>query len=265
MLSELEIELLSLVNAHRMRTHCEALAAEANLQEQAQLHCKNMAEGRSPFGHEGFSERAQHLSKAGGFLSVSENVASGQKTAEQALKAWLDSPPHRKNIEGDYDYTGLSICQCPRGQYYYCQLFGKRPGLKIEPSSQGNMALELLMLMNTYRQGLGLSVLEPHPQIQALAHKHSLAMAKGEHPLGHDFFEERMEGLEESLQRENCHLRIAENVLSATGTAQDLLSAWLQDETNRKHIEGDYRYCGLAAAQNMRGQWLLTQIFVQID
>ncbi len=40
------------------------------------------------------------------FKGYGENVAQGQETVADAMRAWIESPPHRKNILGDFTEMG---------------------------------------------------------------------------------------------------------------------------------------------------------------
>jgi uncharacterized protein YkwD len=55
--------------------------------------------------------------------SVSENVARGPLTAQQAVNLWLKSPGHRKNIEGNYKYTGIGVARDRKSELYFTQIF----------------------------------------------------------------------------------------------------------------------------------------------
>ena len=57
---------------------------------------------------------------------VGENVATNQgfpDPAETAVQGWLDSPPHRENIEGDFNLAGVGIAENADGLFYFTQIF----------------------------------------------------------------------------------------------------------------------------------------------
>ena len=128
---------LANVNAARERAGCGPLKLDAALMATAEGHARNMAEDNF-FGHrdksgKGFPARV----RAQGYrLSLAaENIAAGQKTPEQAVQAWPDSPGHRKNIMTcTFRETGIEMVYQPddrplRGQsmplrYYWVQVFG---------------------------------------------------------------------------------------------------------------------------------------------
>ncbi len=90
-------EMLSLVNAFRRRAGLPPLAPNPLLDEVSQQHAEDMLV-RSYFGHRtpeglGPSDRAQ----AGGYgAGIGENIVEERFSAEEALKAWLESPDHRR-------------------------------------------------------------------------------------------------------------------------------------------------------------------------
>jgi len=90
----------------------------------AQKHSENMASGRVAFGHNGFAKRAalarKKIEGANGFA---ENVAYGPTSAAELINMWKDSPPHRRNMLGGYEYVGVGIAKDKRGTMYYTMVF----------------------------------------------------------------------------------------------------------------------------------------------
>jgi uncharacterized protein YkwD len=60
-----------------------------------------------------------------GAKNVGENIAYNYNTPEAAVTAWLNSPSHKQNIEGDYTNFGISIRVSPEGKSYYTNIFVK--------------------------------------------------------------------------------------------------------------------------------------------
>jgi uncharacterized protein YkwD len=44
-------------------------------------------------------------------------------TAHKVVDGWLHSPGHKKNIEGDYNFTGIGVSKDKNGRIYYTQIF----------------------------------------------------------------------------------------------------------------------------------------------
>ena len=128
---------LASVNAVRAKAGCGPLKLNKQLMTTAESHARNMAE-QNFFGHrdrngKGFPTRV----RATGYRVslAAENLAAGQKTPDQAVKAWLGSPGHRKNIMNcKFRQTGIAMVYQPddkplKGQsmglrYYWVQVFG---------------------------------------------------------------------------------------------------------------------------------------------
>lgn len=127
-----EIELLdiengvyNLVNQHRTQMGLAELKWREIIAVQCRTHSQDMAEGRTDFGHGGFSERVGNIRKEITFASASELVAYNAgyaDPAEGAVTGWLGSTWHREAIEGDYDLIGVGVAKTGRGIYYFTQI-----------------------------------------------------------------------------------------------------------------------------------------------
>ena len=88
-------------------------------------HSKNMAEGKVPFGHDGFPDRVREMRMRG----AGENVfmcegRAGAVVAQSAVEGWINSPGHRKNMLGRaWTLSGIGVFRTGRGGYYLTQLF----------------------------------------------------------------------------------------------------------------------------------------------
>ena len=57
------------------------------------------------------------------YTSAGENIAKGQKTPEQVVEAWMNSPSHRANILSS-KYTKLGVgCYFNGSNTYWAQMF----------------------------------------------------------------------------------------------------------------------------------------------
>lgn len=64
------------------------------------------------------------MEKAGIFYrAAGENIAVGYRNAVSAHEGWMNSPGHRENILGDYEYIGVGIVFGGEYQVYYTQDF----------------------------------------------------------------------------------------------------------------------------------------------
>ncbi|WP_037327925.1 CAP domain-containing protein [Asinibacterium sp. OR53] len=125
--SKMNDDILYYVNQHRLAKGLSKLQSFDAATVQAYNHSKNMATGRTPFGHTGFEDRINAIAKAEGRMSASaENVAYGELTAREVVQGWLKSPGHKKNIEGNYALTGIGTYTDNRGIVYFTQIFLRR-------------------------------------------------------------------------------------------------------------------------------------------
>ena len=135
---DLEHYVHRLVNEHRVSQGLKPLTFNPKIAAIARRHSRDMAAGRVGFGHGGFESRRE---KIAGFIAqpwVGENVAMVPKGPSHveavAVSNWLESPGHRRNIEGSYDLTGVGIAQGPVGGYYFTQLFVRTSSYRPETS-----------------------------------------------------------------------------------------------------------------------------------
>ena len=119
-------DILYYVNLHRKSIGRKALELNNVESSLAVQHSINMASYKTPFGHDGLNERAKIISKKIGRISMAaENVASGDMTAKEVVEGWLNSPGHKRNIEGDFTLTGIGVAKNNKGIIYYTQIFTK--------------------------------------------------------------------------------------------------------------------------------------------
>ena len=124
---DLEHYVHRLVNEHRVSQGLKPLTFNPKIAAIARRHSQDMATGRVGFSHGGFESRREKIAGFIAQLWVGENVAANNGdflyAGEGAVSGWLQSPGHRRNIEGAYDLTGVGIAQGPAGEYYFTQLF----------------------------------------------------------------------------------------------------------------------------------------------
>lgn len=123
-LASLEANILAEVNRHRKAKGLPPLQANSIIETEAALHSQRMASRQVAFGHGGYETRVSRISKRLESVKASaENVAYGQMNAREVVQGWLKSPPHRKNIEGRYNLTGIGVSRNSKGVIFYTQLF----------------------------------------------------------------------------------------------------------------------------------------------
>jgi uncharacterized protein YkwD len=124
-LEGMEKGILYYVNKHRKSIGRSELQMLDAASVQAATHSRNMATKKTPFSHDGFENRIAAITKAtaSAYRGAAENVAYGEMSAEEVVDGWLHSPPHKKNIEGDYNLIGIGVSKAKDGTVYYTQIF----------------------------------------------------------------------------------------------------------------------------------------------
>lgn len=124
----MERDILARVNEHRASRKMPLLRRHPRLIEIARMHCRAMAEGRIPVGHQGFSDRSAAMRRYIAITGAAENVGMNQGLANPAgeqVADWLKSPGHRRNIEGDFNLTGVCVAEGRGGELYFTELFAR--------------------------------------------------------------------------------------------------------------------------------------------
>ncbi|UZO82667.1 CAP domain-containing protein [Aquimarina sp. ERC-38] len=121
----IEDQILTLINEHRSSINLSILEKNETAVQLAKEHTDYMISIKK-INHDNFDERSKVLRDNENARAFAENVAVGQPTPQSVVQAWLDSPGHRVNIEGDYNYTGIAAIRDSNGRYYYTQIFLKK-------------------------------------------------------------------------------------------------------------------------------------------
>jgi uncharacterized protein YkwD len=125
-LADLEKSVYEQVNKYRASRQLPPLTLNSSIIEQARIHSQNMANGKVPFSHNGFQQRVDTIGKSITYRAAAENVAYNlgfSDPVRNAVEGWIKSPGHRKNMEGDYNLTGIGIAKNTKGEYYFTQVF----------------------------------------------------------------------------------------------------------------------------------------------
>jgi uncharacterized protein YkwD len=122
----LERDVFDLVNDYRKSKKLAPLQTNGAIEYQARRHSMDMGTHRVPFGHQGLSFRMKYIfEKVPGVTTVGENVAFGNLSAKAVVSGWIKSTEHRKNMEGNFKYTGIGVTRNMQNQLYFTQIFAK--------------------------------------------------------------------------------------------------------------------------------------------
>lgn len=109
---EAEAQVLQILNQARVAKGCPALVVNPSLVAAARVQSDGMAL-QNYFSHVGADgHRFTYRAKAQGYQYrlIGENIAAGQKTAQEVARDWLNSPPHRRNILNcNFLETGIAM------------------------------------------------------------------------------------------------------------------------------------------------------------
>jgi uncharacterized protein YkwD len=119
-----EIETMALVNAHRVSIGLKELKEIDYISLKSEEHDNYMITN-NVVSHDGFVTRSESIMKVIGAKSVSENIAYNYNSPQSAIAAWLKSPSHKANIEGNFTHFGLAIKVSADGKKYYTNIFAK--------------------------------------------------------------------------------------------------------------------------------------------
>ncbi len=123
--SAIELELLDEVNTYRVATGLAPLEIIEHISYKSNEHNEYMISIQA-VNHDGFSARKSNLQQVLGAARVGENVAYGYSSSLSTVNAWVNSPSHKANLEGDYTHFGVSIKTDEDGRKYYTNMFIKK-------------------------------------------------------------------------------------------------------------------------------------------
>ena len=120
--------------------------------------------------------------------------------------------------------------------------------------------LEILNLVNEYRESIGINTLKTLDKATYKADDHTNYMIQlGE--ISHDNFASRYEYLVKNANAKS----VAENIAYGYATAQSVVNAWLASEGHKHNIENPgLTHFGLSTDSDNNGRYYYTHIFVKI-
>jgi uncharacterized protein YkwD len=120
-----ELEAMKLINDYRVSVGLNALVQINHISYKSEEHDNYMITN-NVVNHDDFVARSENIIKVLGAKTVGENIAYNFNTPEAALTAWLNSPGHKQNIEGNFTHFGIAIRENPTtGKKYYTNIFAK--------------------------------------------------------------------------------------------------------------------------------------------
>ncbi len=125
-LSTIEQQVLTLTNQERAKSGLKPLASDAKLMNAAREKSTDMRKNNY-FSHTSptFGSPFDRMKALGiTYKSAAENIAMGQKSADEVVNAWMNSPGHRQNIMNG-NFTHIGIGYDAQGHYWTQQFIQK--------------------------------------------------------------------------------------------------------------------------------------------
>ncbi len=243
-------ELVDLHNRERAKADRPPLKVNKKLEAAAKVQADDMAQHQK-MAHKGSdgstpAERIERQNYKN--LRSGENVAYGQKSPEEVIGTWMNSPGHKQNILGDFREIGVARTTSKDGTIYWCVDFGQpRPELDAETAPS-----EAVEGLNRARKEAEAPPLKAEPKLEKVARNlaRSLADARkldpkfpaGQTPIA-------------QIDRSGYRYRSI-NLAFATGqvTAEDVVRTWTERPEQKKAVlDRDATAVGIGCAADSEG------------
>lgn len=122
----IEQEVVKLTNAERTKAGLKALQTDDKLMAAAREKSQDM-QSKKYFSHTSptFGSPFDRMKALGiTYKSAGENIAQGQRSPQEVVQAWMDSPGHRANIL-NANYTHIGVGYVKSGNYWTQQFIQK--------------------------------------------------------------------------------------------------------------------------------------------
>jgi uncharacterized YkwD family protein/spore coat assembly protein SafA len=121
-----EQEVLTIVNKERTSRGLSPLTFDPELSRVARIKSQDMID-KKYFSHTSptYGSPFDMMQKFGlRFSAAGENIAYGQKTAQEVMTTWMNSAGHRANILSEaYTHIGIGVAKMYNGTLYWTQMF----------------------------------------------------------------------------------------------------------------------------------------------
>jgi uncharacterized YkwD family protein/spore coat assembly protein SafA len=122
----IESQVVQLTNQERAKNGLKALTQDWELSRVARYKSIDMRD-KNYFSHDSptYGSPFTMMKNFGiSYRSAGENIAAGQTTAQEVVRAWMNSPGHRANIlSGNYTHIGVGYAQGGSQRHYWTQMF----------------------------------------------------------------------------------------------------------------------------------------------
>jgi uncharacterized protein YkwD len=249
----------TLIAAHNRERASEKkppLAYNAQLEAAARVQARDMAE-RDAMSHEGSdgSTPAQRIERQGyRGRRIGENVAEGQESVAEVMKTWMNSPPHRENLLGDFSEIGAARALARDGTPYWCVDFGLG-WLKLDPDVA---SADLIKAINQARTKANRPAFPTNPALTAAAQKYASAL--GEREGQETKKDEAPNPLQRLAESDRRFRRLGALVAAGAATPAEAIKTWVGSDSQRETLLGDEFSevgAGYATAPNGTPYWVV--------
>jgi uncharacterized protein YkwD len=117
-------QVLQLVNQERAKAGLSAFTTNSTLTAAANLRAKETVQSFSHTRPNGSSFSTALKEYGVSFRTAGENIAYGQRSPQEVVNGWMNSPGHRANIlNANFNKIGIGVYQNSNGTIYWSQLF----------------------------------------------------------------------------------------------------------------------------------------------
>lgn len=118
------MQVVKLVNEERAKAGLPALEYDATMAKAALVRARETETSFSHTRPDGSSFSTALTEQGVSFRGAGENIAWGQRSPEEVMKGWMNSPGHKANIlNKNYTKIGVGYYQNEKGVNYWTQLF----------------------------------------------------------------------------------------------------------------------------------------------
>lgn len=242
-------ELLAVHNKIRAEEKLGPLKLDARLTTAARAHARDMAQHQH-LAHDGSDESTpkDRIKRAGYvYKEIGENVAVGQDTVSEVMRVWLESPPHREGILGDFTEMGGAVARGSDGREYWCVDFG-RPMPPVDPARSPG---ELIAALNRARAQAKKRPLKRDPVLARVAARFAREAAARRSLDARDSDGKTPFAVLESEGYRSR--RFAVTLASGEGDPAKVAAAWLEDKRDREHLLSAFDRVGVGVATDPAG------------
>jgi uncharacterized protein YkwD len=236
-------------NRERAAEKLPPLKGNPKLEAAAIAHARDMSDHET-MSHEGSDGSApeERIERQGyRYHKVAENVAAGQESVKEVMKAWMNSPHHKKNILGDYTEIGVARAFSRDGTPYWATEFG-RPWTVLDPETAASEVIEAL---NRERKQAKRPEFVEAKILQSVAQRHAHDMAAQDELARQD--SDGMTPYERVQESGARYVKLGQEAASGLATAEDLVKSLMAKPDRKKHLMDDFRHIGVGYAATDTG------------